>query len=173
MGYALAVSGQHGIRLGDCSDLLKCCLAQLYANLGYTMLTPSIGFWATPLTITGVWTPAASRMVGTMSIMVPDEGAGHYALHQIGSLSRAMNQRLLQGEVIHLNMQAPVPRLGQPPGARGVEPAGATPGVQVGDLDLIDGFHHGGVYLGQGVVKHEAIAGDREPPAHLLPHRAL
>jgi len=83
MGYALAVSGQHGIKLGDCSDLLKCCLAQLYANLGYTMLTPSLGFWATPLTITDAWTPAASRMVGTMSIMVPGDGSGHYALAEV------------------------------------------------------------------------------------------
>ena len=33
------------------------------------MLTPSIGFCAMPLTITGAWMPVASRMVGTMSIM--------------------------------------------------------------------------------------------------------
>jgi hypothetical protein len=84
-----------------------------------------------------------------------------------------MDQRLLQGDVIHLNLQAPVHRRGQPPGAGAVEPAGSTPGVQVGDLDLVDGFHHGGVHLGKGVVKHEAIAGDREAPAHLLPHRTL
>src|SRR6266850_1261307 len=35
----------------------------------YAMLTPSIGFCAMPLTIDGAWMPAASRMVGTMSIM--------------------------------------------------------------------------------------------------------
>ena len=33
------------------------------------MLTPSIGFCATPLTITGAGMPVASRIVGTMSIM--------------------------------------------------------------------------------------------------------
>ena len=33
------------------------------------MLTPSMGFWAMPLTITGAWMPAASRIVGTISIM--------------------------------------------------------------------------------------------------------
>ncbi len=32
------------------------------------MLTPSIGFWVMPFTITGAWTPLASRMVGTISI---------------------------------------------------------------------------------------------------------
>jgi hypothetical protein len=69
-------------------------LAQLYANLGYTMLTPSIGFWATPLTITGAWTPAASRMVGTMSIMVPGDGAGHYALRQMRPCGRTRPKRL-------------------------------------------------------------------------------
>src|SRR5882724_1744217 len=35
----------------------------------YAMLTPSMGFCAIPLTIDGAWTPTASRMVGTMSIM--------------------------------------------------------------------------------------------------------
>jgi hypothetical protein len=33
------------------------------------MLTPSIGFCAMPLTISGAGMPVASRMVGTMSIM--------------------------------------------------------------------------------------------------------
>ena len=33
------------------------------------MLTPSIGFCAMPLTVTGAVMPVASRMVGTMSIM--------------------------------------------------------------------------------------------------------
>ena len=33
------------------------------------MLTPSIGFWAMPSTITGAGMPVASRIVGTMSIM--------------------------------------------------------------------------------------------------------
>ena len=32
------------------------------------MLTPSIGFWAMPLTITGAGMPVASRIVGTMSM---------------------------------------------------------------------------------------------------------
>ena len=32
------------------------------------MLTPSIGFCWMPLTMSGAWMPAASRMVGTMSI---------------------------------------------------------------------------------------------------------
>ena len=50
-------------------------------------------------------------------------------------------------------------------------PAGSTPGTQVGDLDLVAGFHHGGVHLGKGVVEHEALAADREAPAHRLPHR--
>src|SRR5262245_52419124 len=35
----------------------------------YAMLTPSIGFCAMALTISGAGTPVASRMVGTMSIM--------------------------------------------------------------------------------------------------------
>jgi hypothetical protein len=83
-----------------------------------------------------------------------------------------MNERLLQGNVIHLDMQVPLHRLGQPPGTGAVDPASSTPGVQVDDGDLVDGFHHGGVHLGKGVVKHDAIAGDREPPAHLWPHRA-
>jgi hypothetical protein len=34
----------------------------------YTMLTPSMGRCATPLTITGCGRPTASRIVGTMSI---------------------------------------------------------------------------------------------------------
>ena len=33
------------------------------------MLTPSIGFCAMPLTVSGAWMPAASRIVGTMSMM--------------------------------------------------------------------------------------------------------
>src|SRR5215470_20289513 len=43
-------------------------LALVLSNV-YAMLTPSIGFCAMPLTITGVGMPVASRMVGTMSIM--------------------------------------------------------------------------------------------------------
>src|SRR5438132_7412434 len=33
------------------------------------MLTPSIGFCAMPFTVAGAWMPAASRIVGTISIM--------------------------------------------------------------------------------------------------------
>ena len=43
---------------------LAFALSQVYA-----MLTPSIGFCAMPLTITGAGMPVASRIVGTMSIM--------------------------------------------------------------------------------------------------------
>src|SRR6476659_3127952 len=43
-------------------------LAFVLSNV-YAMLTPSIGFCAMPLTITGAGMPVASRMVGTMSIM--------------------------------------------------------------------------------------------------------
>ena len=32
------------------------------------MLTPSMGFWVTPLMLEGAVTPAASRMVGMMSM---------------------------------------------------------------------------------------------------------
>ena len=35
----------------------------------YTMLTPSIGFCWIPSTISGAFTPVASRIVGTMSMM--------------------------------------------------------------------------------------------------------
>src|SRR5215469_49636 len=35
----------------------------------YTILTPSIGFCLIPLTMSGALTPAASKIVGTMSIM--------------------------------------------------------------------------------------------------------
>src|SRR5882672_3017645 len=56
-------------------NISKYCVSRLDGALAlplsklYAMLTPSIGFWATPLTTTGAWTPVASSTVGTISIM--------------------------------------------------------------------------------------------------------
>jgi hypothetical protein len=56
-------------------NISKYCVVHVDGTLAFalshvdTMLTPSIGFCAMPLTIVGAWMPAASRIVGTMSIM--------------------------------------------------------------------------------------------------------
>src|SRR6516164_5274341 len=57
------------------ANISKYCVVRVDGALAfafskvYAMLTPSIGFCAMPLTITGAGMPVTSRMVGTMSIM--------------------------------------------------------------------------------------------------------
>src|ERR1700751_1360285 len=61
--------------MGRFANMSKYCLGRVDGALAfalskvYAMLTPSIGFCAMPLAITGAGMPVVSRMVGTMSIM--------------------------------------------------------------------------------------------------------